>query len=393
MKVIISEKILTEVKPLEKDRVVSQQYVYVGKNRVTKKIKNPTEKELEFYNRINQLMADNPEFFVKTRMTKSGWVVQETIDVRRQKEDYEMINGIFRRYCNDFDFYSVLTDEFFKNQKDLYYKKMSCLLKTIKTTKDEELLYKFKRFLTFFKKFGEFYKKTYHIHEGKFPDLHEDNLGYDKNGDIKIIDFLNLRTKSKYDTKSIKNKALSKKNKDKNSRNLPLKCPKFKEIDYNKISILSSPEIYYWEESQIATIEHLHPVAILKKIATDKSTNKKELQDIYFSDIALDEFIKNNINEGQLLDVMSFNYSASEDVTTITTLLIFQALNLNCLVPIIWIDYVPYNEKQKIRDNIYNLYKKGYELDEIKEKIPKALINSRILELIIKEFEHEDDYF
>lgn len=202
MKIIICENFLQELKiTAKKYNPGTAQDVYIGNKTVTKKINSEYEEEfLPIYTKISKLMAENPDIFAKTKLVNGGWVVQEKLNTDSFIADCEKLKHFTYVNCNcPTDYITDILNEYYFKKNKRYKECLSCIFQRLKK-KWPQMLFFLKAMIKIYLKSYFLYSKTYSIHQGKDPDLHINNFAYDKNNNIKIIDFINF-----YDDSNKKN--------------------------------------------------------------------------------------------------------------------------------------------------------------------------------------------
>jgi hypothetical protein len=158
-------------------------YVHgIGDNKVRKVAYNETPSGTLFYD-MPYLSKMYPDYFVKTTLTKSGSIIQDKVTL----VDYKITNKLAPDFYYDYPF--TIPEE------DMYEMLKQFLINKYGDTSDLDKLFSFLLvYVSLEKSVNDILKTDSHIiskyESGEFPmiDLHYDNVGYDKDGKLKVID-------------------------------------------------------------------------------------------------------------------------------------------------------------------------------------------------------------
>lgn len=137
-----------------------------------------------------KVFQSHPDIFAKVYKVTDRYAIIEKLDTSSIEEDLEMLCWGMIKFFNKHAIYAkhfTLKDPKLLDPSDFNIlalihdnRKDPRLLKGIvSNTKDKEFALKLMSFL----------QKLYHANLGKSPDLHDGNVGYDKTGNIKLLDF------------------------------------------------------------------------------------------------------------------------------------------------------------------------------------------------------------
>lgn len=187
MKVIINEKIIKELytstnNKVERESVASE--VYLGRKIVKKIAKKDEYNGLQL--KVFKLMQQHPEVFAWTKIINKRLVIQEKLDAVRARNDYLSLFEKMRLHHLNSNFRYILEMIIIKGiekyEEDIKFIK--------KLLDDEEDILILNKLVSLTEKVHEIYREN-HFLKNYMPDFHAGNIGYDKNNDLKILDFIN----------------------------------------------------------------------------------------------------------------------------------------------------------------------------------------------------------
>lgn len=195
MKVIISDQIIKELSTVPspvigRDNTASAK-VFSGKNIVKKVSKQGVRGFLSSELSAFKVMEQHPDIFGWTKVVNDRLVIQERMNATKAQRDYLEISRNFYDMFGGRDFRSYLEDLVKLGSNSPFVSMIYKQIKRDELKLDPGTYYNFMVFTNLCKKLHKIYSKNKDILGGKRPDLHAENFGYDKHGNLKVFDFLN----------------------------------------------------------------------------------------------------------------------------------------------------------------------------------------------------------
>jgi hypothetical protein len=151
---------------IDDDFVLKMPYFYKGNS-----------KEEEFKKHIS-FMKNNPDYFVNVKQLSKYRASIERVDTLQAKKELRYIDDFSHRF--DLERYGDISHDMFKNYYHIYDD-----LSRYATATEDVIVNKWLNFIIKLKKLDLLKKKEF----GKNLDIHNNQFGIDKNGNIKLLDF------------------------------------------------------------------------------------------------------------------------------------------------------------------------------------------------------------
>lgn len=192
MKIIISESALNTIMEIstkenpKSDIVSRSSNVYFGNN-VVKKVSRGRWSMVELT--ALKIMQQHPKYFAKTKIVNERLVVQEKLNTQRLIAFYRQMQAHLDDNCKEV---KMWFDAILNNivRHGLNHNSTNDAIECLQKTLPENLMKEWKKIFNLCLAVHPIYKENEDNLFHHSPDLHQLNLGYDSNGNIKILDFI-----------------------------------------------------------------------------------------------------------------------------------------------------------------------------------------------------------